>query len=71
MYYNAGVQSDSKGHRFLNGSGVFPNSVQFWEATLMSKIVFITNLIAVDFSLLSAVKLSLISAAQGKPIGGV
>lgn len=52
-------------------NGIFPNSVQFWKETLISKIIFITNLIAVDFYLMSAVKLPLISVVQGKPISSL
>lgn len=36
---------------------IFPSSVQFWKTTLISKIIFITNLIRVDLYLVSAVEL--------------
>jgi len=52
-------------------NGVFTNSVQFWKATLISKIIFITNLITVDFYLMSAVKLSLISVVPGKSTSSI
>lgn len=50
---------------------IFRNSVQFWKTTLISKTIFMTNLIRVDLYLMSAAKLWSISVEQGKPTSSI
>lgn len=50
---------------------ILPSSAQFWKAILISKIIFIPNLIRVDLYLMSAVELRLTSAEQGKPTSSI
>lgn len=50
---------------------VFPNSIHFWKTTLISKTIFIPNLIRMDLYLMSAVELWSIPVVQGKPTSSI